>query len=63
MQAQARVDLLQQFLSHMDEAATEFSHVEYGAALQHLQNALEVMGTMEEKVSDVERSRSGIYLP
>jgi hypothetical protein len=54
--------LLQRFLDTMDAAATEFSHVDYDTAERHLRNAAAVMTSMEGRVSDVERSRTGRVL-
>ena len=58
-QRQKRVGLLQSFLSFMDDAATDFSHLEYESAQMSLNNARMRVPMLRKRLDDILESRSG----
>lgn len=54
-----RKGLLEEFLFYMKDAAAEFSHLEYDAALLHLDSAEIKAQILESRISDVIAQRTG----
>ena len=54
-----RRGLLEEFLFYMEDAAAEFSHLEYEAALLHLDSAEIKAQILESRISDVIAQRTG----
>jgi hypothetical protein len=51
--------LLEEFLQLLDRAATDFSHVSYGAAMTSLANANTRIWKLEQRMVDILNTRSG----
>lgn len=52
--------LFELFVSHLDSAASAFSHLEYKSAQNHLDNASKIYLELKELVEGIMRSRSGL---
>jgi hypothetical protein len=56
----AEKGLFELFVSHLDLAASAFSHLEYVSAQSHLDKALKAYLKLKELVEGIMRSRSGV---